>query len=84
MQKLFHICMLQRFIHYMTHTASSLIPQTVLALRGSYGVGKAGAMDPAWIRSRHAFALKHCKLQYKVDVTPPNATRNRWSRPQTL
>ena len=28
------------------------IPQTVLALRGSRGVGIEGAMDPLWIRAR--------------------------------
>ena len=29
-----------------------IIPQTVLALRGSHGVGIEGAMDGGWIRSR--------------------------------
>ena len=37
----------------------SFIPQKVLALRGSGGVAKEGAMVCPWLRSRHAFALKH-------------------------
>ena len=31
---------------------AGVIPQTVLALRGSYGVAKAWAMTPPWLRSR--------------------------------
>ena len=33
-----------------------------------------------WLRPRCAFALKHCKLQYKMDLTPPKCKRNGRSR----
>ena len=37
-------------------------------------------MIPFRTRARCASALKHCKLQYKMDLTPPKCKRNRWSR----
>ena len=37
-------------------------------------------MIPLWLRPRCAFALKHRKLQYKVDLTPPKCKRNSRSR----
>ena len=49
-----------------------IFPQTVLALRGSYGVGKAGAMACLWLRSRPPPLLKPCNLQYKMDLTLKN------------
>ena len=64
-----------------TMTANSnpktgIIPQTVLPLRGSNGVAKEAAMKSLWTRSRHACALKPCKLQYLVRGTLKFSRRN--------
>ena len=49
-----------------------MIPQTELALGGSNGVAKEGAMIPFWPWSQLPCSKHLCNLQYKVTLTFKN------------
>ena len=49
-------------------TLEGIVPQTVLALRGSYGVALDRAIDCAAARPRSPEVLEAYKLQYKMGL----------------
>ena len=59
-----------------------VVPLTVLALRGSYGVAREAAIGCPAARSRHTFAHFCCYLSQTVRVTLKFSRRNSRSRKQ--
>ena len=65
-----------------TFASLSMIPQTVLALRGSDGFSRDPWRVPG-VNPRSLGARSCCKNRYLVTLTFAPLERNRWSRAQT-